>query len=88
MSISGNLYFSQQVMLSLIQKGITREEAYRIVQQNAMEVWSKGGDLKDELKGDERVTGRLEEKEIDSIFDLNYHLKYLDAIFQRVFGAA
>src|SRR5208337_3827664 len=46
MSISGNLYFSQQVMLSLIQKGITREEAYRIVQQNAMEVWSKGGDLK------------------------------------------
>ena len=88
MSISGNLYFSQQVMLSLIQKGITREEAYHIVQQNAMEVWSKGGDLKDELKGDERVAGMLEEKEIDSIFDLNYHLKYLDAIFQRVFGAA
>jgi adenylosuccinate lyase len=88
MSISGNLYFSQQVMLALIQKGVTREEAYRIVQQNAMEVWSKGGDLKDELKGDERVTGRLEEKEIDSIFDLNYHLKYLDAIFQRVFGTA
>ncbi len=88
MSISGNLYFSQQVMLALIQKGITREEAYRIVQQNAMEVWSKGGDLKDELKGDERVAGRLGEKEIDSIFDLNYHLKYLDAIFQRVFGAA
>ena len=50
MSISGNLYFSQQVMLALIRKGITREEAYRIVQQNAMEVWSKGGDLKDETQ--------------------------------------
>ncbi len=88
MSISGNLYFSQQVMLALIRKGITREEAYRIVQQNAMEVWSKGGDLKDEIKGDERVAGRLAEKEIDSIFDLNYHLKYLDVIFERVFGAS
>ena len=87
MSISGSLYFSQQVMLSLIHKGITREEAYRIVQQNAMEVWRKGGDLKDQLKGDERVTSLLAEKEIDSIFDLNYHLKYLDAIFERVFGA-
>lgn len=87
MSISGNLFFSQQVMLALIRKGITREEAYRIVQQNAMEVWIKGGDLKDELKGDERVAGRLAEKEIDSIFDLNYHLKYLDVIFERVFGA-
>jgi adenylosuccinate lyase len=87
MSISGNLYFSQQVMLALVHKGITREEAYRIVQQNAMEVWSKGGDLKDELKGDERVAGRIAEEEIDSIFDLNYHLKYLDVIFERVFGA-
>ena len=87
MSISGNVFFSQQVMLALIRKGITREEAYRIVQQNAMEVWSKGGDLKDELKGDERVAGRLAEKEIDSIFDLNYHLKYLDVIYERVFGA-
>ena len=87
MSISGNLYFSQQVMLALIRKGITREEAYRIVQQNAMEVWSKGGDLKDEIKGDERVARRLAETEIDSIFDLNYHLKYLDVIFERVFGS-
>ncbi len=51
-----------------------------------MEVWSKGGDLRDELKGDERVTGRLTEEEIDSIFDLNYHLKYLDVIFERAFG--
>ena len=58
-SISGNLFFSQQVMLSLIKTGMTREEAYRIVQQDAMEVWSKGGDLRDELKVDKRVTGRI-----------------------------
>ncbi len=87
MSVSGNLFFSQQVLLSLIHKGITREEAYRIVQQNAMEVWGKGGDLKDQLKGDDRVSERLTEKEIDSIFDLNYHLKNVDVIFDRVFGA-
>ncbi len=87
MSVSGNLFFSQQVMLALIQKGISREEAYRIVQQDAMSVWSKGGDLKDELKGDERVTSRLTAGEIDSLFDLKYHLKNVDVIFDRVFGA-
>ena len=87
MSISGNLFFSQQVMLALIHKGISREEAYRIVQQDAMSVWSKGGDLKDELKADARVTSRLTCEEIDSIFDLNYHLKNVDVIFERVFGA-
>ena len=87
MSISGNLYFSQQVMLSLIRKGITREEAYRIVQQNAMEVWSKGGDLKDEIKGDERVAEKARRKGDRFHIRSNYHLKYLDVIFERVFGS-
>jgi len=87
MALTGNLFFSQQVMLFLIQKGISREDAYRIVQQNAMEVWDKGGDLKDELKGDPRVASHMNAEEIDSVFDLGYHLKYVDAIFDRVFGA-
>ncbi len=87
MSISGNLFFSQQVMLALVHRGISREEAYRIVQQDAMSVWSKGGDLRDELKGDAQVTGMLSAEEIDSIFDLKYHLKNVDVIFDRVFGA-
>ncbi len=86
MSISGNLFFSQQVMLSLIQTGMTREEAYGVVQEDAMKVWGEGGDLRDELKADERVAGRLSEKQIDSIFDLKYHLKNVDVIFDRVFG--
>ena len=86
MSISGNLFFSQQVMLALVQKGISREDAYRIVQQDAMEVWRKGGDLRDELKEDARVTSRITAGEIGSIFDLKYHLKYVDVIFDRVFG--
>jgi adenylosuccinate lyase len=73
-------------MLSLVQKGISREEAYGIIQQDAMEVWSKGGDLRDKLKEDPRVMSRLSSDEIDSIFDLQYHLKNVDIIFDRVFN--
>ena len=86
MAVSGNLLFSQQVLLALIQKGLSREEAYRMVQKNAMEVWSKRGDLKDQLKADPDVRGYLCEEELDSIFDLDYHLKNVDVIFGRVFG--
>ena len=86
MAASGNLFFSQQVLLALIQKGLSREEAYRMVQKNAMEVWSKRGDLKDQLKTDDQVAAHLTAREIDSIFDLDYHLKNVDVIFERVFG--
>ncbi|MDA8307436.1 MAG: adenylosuccinate lyase [Deltaproteobacteria bacterium] len=86
MAVSGNLFFSQQVMLSLIQKGLSREEAYRMVQRNAMEVWSRRGDLKEQLKSDKDVTVLLTVEEIDSLFDLGYHLKNVDVIFERVFG--
>ncbi|MGC9194620.1 MAG: adenylosuccinate lyase [Syntrophobacteraceae bacterium] len=86
MAASGNLFFSQQVLLSLIQKGLSREDSYRIVQRNAMEVWNKRGDLREQLKTDKDVTGVLTEKEIDSLFDLDYHLKHVDVIFKRVFG--
>ncbi|MDR3569054.1 MAG: adenylosuccinate lyase [Syntrophobacteraceae bacterium] len=86
MAASGNLFFSQQVLLALIQKGLSREDAYRMVQQSAMEVWGKRGDLKDQLQGDPRVAAFLTAKEIDSIFDLDYHLKNVDVIFERVFG--
>ncbi len=86
MAASGNLFFSQQVMLALLQKGLSREESYLLVQQNAMEVWRLRGDLKDQLKSDERVSALLSAKELDTIFDLGYHLKNVDVIFERVFG--
>lgn len=86
MEKSCGLFFSQQVLLALIEKGISREDAYRIVQKNAMEVWQKGGDLREELKRDADVTALLSAGEIDRLFDLGYHLKYVDAIFERVFG--
>jgi len=87
MDLTGNLFFSQQVMLALVQKGISREKAYRLVQRNAMAVWEKKGELSRYLKDDPEVTGYLNPAEIDSLFDLNYHLKHVDTIFERVFGS-
>jgi adenylosuccinate lyase len=81
------LVFSQRVLLTLIEKGgLTREEAYAIVQENAMKVWNEGADFKELLKGDERVRKVLTEEEIEDIFDLSYHTKHVDYIFKRVFG--
>uniref|UniRef100_A0A832A2X1 Adenylosuccinate lyase n=1 Tax=Desulfacinum infernum TaxID=35837 RepID=A0A832A2X1_9BACT len=86
MEITGGLLFSQRVLLALVGKGLTREDAYRLVQRNAMKVWQDGGHLKDRLGADAEVAAHLSSAELDALFDLGYHLKHVDAIFQRVFG--
>ncbi len=88
MDVTGNLFFSQQVMLALVQKGMSREDAYKIVQKRAMAVWENRGELRSELKADPDVGKLLGPGELDEIFNLNYHLKNVDAIFKRVFGNA
>ena len=80
------LIFSQQVLLKLTQKGVSREEAYKIVQRRAMEVWQGMGTFKERLLEDEDLAKYLTREEIEEIFDINYHLKHVDTIFQRVFG--
>lgn len=81
------LVFSQRVLLTLIEKGgLSREDSYAIVQENAMKVWNEGADFKELLKADERVRKVLTEEEIEEIFDLSYHTKHVDYIFKRVFG--
>ncbi len=80
------LVHSQRVLLALTQKGISREDAYRIVQRNAMKVWEEGKDFMEELKADPEVTAVLTEEEIEEKFDLAYHTKHVDTIFARVFG--
>ncbi len=80
------LIFSQQVLLVLTQKGVSREEAYRIVQGRAMEVWQGKGTFKELLLEDKELSKYLSREEIEEIFDLNYHLKHVDTIFKRVFG--
>ncbi len=82
------LVMSQRVLLALTQAGLSREEAYRLVQRNAMKVWEQGADFKEELLGDPEVTAALPPAEIEEKFDLGYHLKHVDTIFARVFGEA
>ena len=82
----GGLVHSQRVLLALTQKGVSREDAYRLVQRNAMPVWRGEGDFLTLLKGDAEVTTRLSNAELEELFDLSYHLKHADTIFKRVFG--
>ncbi|MGB5556701.1 MAG: adenylosuccinate lyase, partial [Paracoccaceae bacterium] len=81
------LVMSQRVLLALTQKGVSREEAYRLVQRNAMKVWEQGKDFRTELLADPEVTAALTPAEIEEKFDLAYHTKHVDTIFARVFGA-
>ena len=80
------LVMSQRVLLALTQAGVSRENAYRLVQRNAMKVWEQGKDFKTELLGDEDVLAALSTQQITEKFDLNYHTKHVDTIFTRVFG--
>lgn len=80
------LVHSQRVMLALTQKGVSREDSYRLVQRNAMKVWDHGADFMAELKGDPEVSAALSDAEIEEKFDLAYHTKHVDTIFARVFG--
>jgi adenylosuccinate lyase len=82
----GGLVHSQRVLLALTQKGVSREDAYAIVQRNAMKVWEAGADFLAELKADPDVRAVLSEAELEEKFDLGYHLKHVDTIFARVFG--
>ncbi|MBO6625221.1 MAG: adenylosuccinate lyase [Roseicyclus sp.] len=80
------LVHSQRVLLALTQAGVSREDAYRLVQRNAMKVWEDGKDFREELLADADVTAALSPAEIEEKFDLGYHTKHVDTIFSRVFG--
>jgi adenylosuccinate lyase len=82
----GGLIHSQRVLLALTAAGVPREEAYRIVQRNAMKVWEQGADFLEALLADKDVTKALSAEEIRAQFDLGYHTKHVDTIFARVFG--
>jgi len=86
----GGLIHSQRVLLALTQAGLSREESYALVQRNAMKVWDSDGQLSllELLKNDPEVAARLSAEQLESLFNLDYHLKEVDTIFDRVFGAA
>ena len=82
----GGLVHSQRLLIALTQKGASREDAYRLVQRNAMPVWRGEGDFQTLLKADKDVTKYLSDAEIEEQFDLGYHFKHVNTIFGRVFG--
>lgn len=88
MDSMGGLVHSQRVLLALTQAGVTRDNAYRLVQRNTMKVWESNGALSllDLLKADPEVTAALSEAQLEEKFDLDYHFKHVDTIFARVFG--
>lgn len=88
MNRMGGLIHSQRVLLALTQAGLTRDDAYRLVQRNAMKVWESDGALSllDLLKADPEVSAALTPEQLEDKFDLGYHFKHVDTIFARVFG--
>jgi len=82
----GGLIFSESILLQLTRKGLSREEAYGVVQRNAMKVWEKGENFKTLLSRDETIQRLMTQKEVDALFDARTHLKHVDDIFRRVFG--
>ncbi len=82
----GGLVHSQRILLALTQAGVAREDAYRLVQRNAMPVWRGEGQFLELLKADPDVSAKLSDAELEGLFDLSYHTKHVDTIFRRVFG--
>ena len=81
----GGLVHSQQVLLALTQKGASREDAYKMVQRNAMQIWADGGSYLDKLKADADVAKYLSAADLEALFDLDQHFQHVDTIFKRVF---
>jgi adenylosuccinate lyase len=84
LELTRGLVFSQRVMLALIEKGLSRQQAYEIVQRNAMKTWRGNRGFLALLKADKEVTDVLTNKELEAIFDYQYYLRHVDEIFQRL----
>jgi adenylosuccinate lyase len=84
----GGLVNSQRVLLALTQAGMSREDAYRAVQRNAMPVWEGKGRFLDLLSADPEVVALISPRDLAAAFDESYHVKNVDTIFRRVFGEA
>ncbi len=84
LNITGGLFFSEGILLSLASKGLSREESYKLVQRNAMKVWEEGADFKQQILSDPDIGKFLSEKEINDIFDLKKCTRNVDVIFERL----
>ena len=78
------LLFSQRVLLALVEKGLSREDAYKIVQTNSMKTWDEDKDFRELIRSDSEVASQISSIELDGIFDNKYYVRHVDEIFQRV----
>ena len=85
---TGGLVFSGQLLLDLVEQGVSREDAYRLVQSHAMRAWEEGLNFRELVSKDTNITSRVEPEAIRRAFDLKRQLRNIDAIFARVFGPA
>ncbi len=86
LNLTHGLVFSQSLLLALIEKGLSRDAAYRLVQRPAMLVWQEGGEFPQRVQEDKDIGKHLTQPELTAIFDLSRYLRYVDTIFGRVFG--
>ena len=84
MESTRGLVFSQRLMLALVEKGLAREKAYKLVQEHAMKSWDQGGDFREMVKSDAEVTSYLSSEDLDSLFGYDYYLRYVDDVFKRL----
>jgi len=84
LEISRGVFFSQRLMLKLVEKGLPRDEAYRLVQKNAMRCWEEGKDFRKLVTEDANIASHLSRKEIEELFELNYYIRYVDKIMERL----
>ena len=84
MELTRGLLFSQRVLLALVEAGMSREDAYKVVQSNSMRTWDEDRDFRELVRDDPDVAGRLTESELDGIFDYQYYVRHVDEIFERV----
>ena len=88
LDLTRGLAFSGTLLLELTQKGLSREDAYALIQGHAMDTWDKGGDYRDRLLGDSAITDKLSKEEIDRAFSLEQSLRHVAAIFERTLAHA
>jgi adenylosuccinate lyase len=81
---TGGAIFSQRAMLALVEAGLDRQAAYKLIQKNAMRAWDQGGHLRDYLRDEPEVSGILSADQIDELFDYGYHLRHIDVAFERL----
>ena len=84
LELSRGVFFSQRLMLKLVEKGLSRDEAYRLIQKNAMRCWEEGKDFRKLVTEDANIASHLSRKEIEELFELNYYTRYVDKIMERL----